>query len=332
MSIGSRGWTTRVLAIVAIAGLVAGYGARVLQDALAEENEPLPTAAPGDDGPFRFVALGDSYISGEGAEKFFEGTNERNNRCRRASTSYPYLIGRFIGVTPVSAACSGARTQDVLTTAQYPKSPTEIFGGGPQIEILEETRDVDLVLLSIGGNDAGFSTIGEACAARLASCLSRKDEWLSNLDAVEAKLVEVYRAVRAAAPGARVFVVNYPNPLAEEYCQFLPTIDRKEYVFLREEFIPALNGHVAAAAAQAGVAVIDIQDAFASRRICEVAPRDAGANIVALSRTGHRGSFHPNEGGHALIARVVGRIVVEVWLESSPDLKPELVPSAEPAA
>ncbi len=248
MSIGHSRWTTRILLIVAVVGLLAGYGVRLVQEAADERNEPLPTPGPGDAGPFRFVALGDSYISGEGAEKFFEGTNERSNRCRRASTSYPYLIGRFIGVTPVSGACSGARTHDILNARQYPESPPDILGGRPQIEVLEETPDVDLVLLSIGGNDAGFAKIGEACAARIRSCLAKKDEWLTNLDTVETRLLKVYREVRAAAPGAQVFVVNYPNPLAEKYCAFLPTVDRKEYVFLREEFIPALNGRIAAAA------------------------------------------------------------------------------------
>jgi hypothetical protein len=99
---------------------------------------------------------------------------------------------------------------------------------------------------------------------------TKRTHWDAHLDTVETRLLEVYREVRAAAPGAQVFVVNYPSPLAEEYYAFLPTVDRKEYVFLRDEFIPALNARIADAAAEARVALIDIQDAFASRKICEV--------------------------------------------------------------
>ncbi|MFN2586829.1 MAG: SGNH/GDSL hydrolase family protein [Actinomycetota bacterium] len=303
--------------MVALVLLVGGMGIEVAKDALVERDEPIPP--PEEPGDFRFVALGDSYISGEGAEVFYEGTNEPTNRCRRAPTSYPYFIGRFIGVTPVSAACSGARTFNILNVPQYPKSPPAVFGGEPQIDVLERTTDVDVVLLSIGGNDAGFAEIGVRCSHPLKGpCVSKEEEWLRRLEVVEDRLVSVYTAVGAAAPEAEVFVVNYPNPFGEKYCRAVPTINRGEYEFLSERFIPALNATIDRAAAAAGVAVIDVAEAFTRWRLCEVEPREAAINILAISRTGTRGSFHPTELGHTLIARNVGKIVAQVWLESSP--------------
>jgi hypothetical protein len=47
---------------------------------------PELVVAPGDP---TFAALGDSYMSGEGAKQFYEGTNTQgSNECRRAPTAY----------------------------------------------------------------------------------------------------------------------------------------------------------------------------------------------------------------------------------------------------
>ncbi len=85
------------------------------------------------------VAFGDSFISGEGAPRFFVGTDQRGddqNECRRAPTAYPALIalrgGDPIGEGPDGEpldpivglsndgldfyACSGAKLAQVLDT------------------------------------------------------------------------------------------------------------------------------------------------------------------------------------------------------------------------
>ena len=81
------------------------------------------------------VAFGDSFISGEGAPKFFDGTDRRGddrNECRRAPTAYPALIA-LRGGEPTGCrsgqgieglsndgldfyACSGAKLAQVLDT------------------------------------------------------------------------------------------------------------------------------------------------------------------------------------------------------------------------
>ena len=323
---GSRGRTWTVRAFIGISLLVAGMAIEISRDALFEGDVPPEPSEP--PGAFRFVALGDSYISGEGAEAFYEGTNEEKNRCRRAPTSYPYVIGRVISVTPLSAACSSARTFDILSRAQFPESPATVIGGKPQIEVLAATEDVDLVLVSIGGNDARFAEIGIRCTNPFkGTCVTKKEQWMANLKDVGGHLRDVYREIRETAPGAQVFVVNYPNPFGEEYCSVIPTLEKGEHEFLTEEFIPELNATIQRAADAAQVAVIDIAEAFKNWRLCEVKPGDAAVNIVALSRTGGRGSLHPNELGHTLIARVVGTVVVQAWLESSPLPKPVPEPS-----
>jgi hypothetical protein len=80
----------------------------------------VPTSAVTDPQPGEpfFVAFGDSYISGEGAERFFEGTNDtRANQCRRAPTAYPVRLadagGGAIPDRLLFPACSGALAVDL---------------------------------------------------------------------------------------------------------------------------------------------------------------------------------------------------------------------------
>ena len=300
--------------LLLVLGILVGFVAGWLQNAIASPFDEEPGG-----GPVKVVAMGDSYISGEGATQFFRNTDNDSNRCRRAPTAYPYAIKRILDLNLVFTACSGAKTTDIMTRAQYPSSNSSVFGGQPQIDVLGDHDDVDIVLLSVGGNDAKFGEIGHACALRRADCRANADDWLQNLEVVGARLVDTYSAVKAAAPEAEVFVMTYPNPFGSTYCRDIPTISRGEYFFLRDEFIPALNDTIRAAARSTEVSLIDLEDAFDTRRICEAKPKDAAINIVGLSRRSagdfqfgraFHNSFHPNALGHIMFARIVSPRIV----------------------
>ncbi|WP_040493573.1 hypothetical protein [Ilumatobacter nonamiensis] len=90
--------------------------------------------AEGDVAAAGVVAFGDSFISGEGAPTFYDGTDQKGdhrNECRRAPTAYPVLISRASdgsstgadGAEPIETlsepgldflACSGAKLAHVL--------------------------------------------------------------------------------------------------------------------------------------------------------------------------------------------------------------------------
>ncbi len=122
-------------------------------------------ADPWPDSSFKIAALGDSYISGEGARQFFAGTDDPgSNSCRRAPTAYPYLVAVDQEASLEFIACSGATTEDVLSRGQHAHSDPAIPGGEEQIKLLERVAaETDVVLISIGGNDAGFGGIGQGC-------------------------------------------------------------------------------------------------------------------------------------------------------------------------
>jgi hypothetical protein len=310
---------------------------------------------PHPDSTFHLAALGDSYTSGEGARHFFPGTDNPSNGCRRASTAYPYLVAKQDGYSLTFLACSGAVTRDVDGLAspprlqgegQYPDSPRQIAGRLPQLVALQQAttelrsksgRGFNAVILGIGGNDAKFGEVGKACAMPGRSeCLADAQDWLDNIrDAVYPALTRTYREVKTAADGAPVFVTTYPDPLGPgRSC--IPGIDNREYVFLRDDFIPFLDAIIERAAAVTGVRVIDLSHAFDGKRLCQVPFGNSDLNVIGLGATlslrqnlarlrnlGHD-SFHPNERGHVDIATKV-EAALRAW--RSGDFP---VPASEP--
>jgi lysophospholipase L1-like esterase len=93
-----------------------------------------------------YVALGDSYSSGTGTRDY-----SLNSGCQRGPYAYPALIkADRPGTNLTFVACSGATTGDVLAN---------------QVPSLNASTNV--VTITIGGNDAGFSSVITACAAPL---------------------------------------------------------------------------------------------------------------------------------------------------------------------
>ncbi|MCX6432665.1 MAG: GDSL-type esterase/lipase family protein [Actinobacteria bacterium] len=124
------------------------------------------------------VALGDSYASGEGNPRNVLAWMEQggtftpywdDNSCRRSTRAAPAQAALALeqasastSVTLVFVACSGATVNSGILGAQAGaqqsasqlEQATAILGG----------RAADLVLLSIGGNDVGFTTVLTTCA------------------------------------------------------------------------------------------------------------------------------------------------------------------------
>ena len=86
----------------------------------------------------KYVALGDSYSSGTGTRSY-----TLNSGCQRGIYAYPYLLSQQRPNTALTfVACSGAKTTDVMNN-----------------QISSVTSDTKIVTITIGGNDAGFSSV-----------------------------------------------------------------------------------------------------------------------------------------------------------------------------
>lgn len=114
----------------------------------------LPTLA--------YVALGDSYSSGEGNPPFLIGTDNPADYCRRSKEAYPEVLGQMLGAgyglsSPLFYACSGATTSNITTNLQY------ILEKNVQIKQPGVDPSARLVTMTIGGDDAGFSGVLKTC-------------------------------------------------------------------------------------------------------------------------------------------------------------------------
>ena len=100
-----------------------------------------------------YVALGDSYSSGLGAGSYISSSGS----CDRSNNAYPeQWAAAHAPASFVSVACAGATTSDVI---------------GSQVSAL--SASTTLVSLTIGGNDAGFSSTMETCVLKsTSSCVS----------------------------------------------------------------------------------------------------------------------------------------------------------------
>lgn len=138
------------------------------EDTASDIQTALERALSGD-----YVALGDSFASGEGAGDYHDGTNYDNrddywpgnwgddshNRCRRSQSAYAeqtYNNPEFSFNGSFTAVyCSGATSEDLDNPND--KNDNE----GPQLDSLND--DTSLVTMSIGGNDLGFSSVLTDC-------------------------------------------------------------------------------------------------------------------------------------------------------------------------
>lgn len=104
------------------------------------------TAAPAT--VMNYVALGDSYSSGEGNPPFLPGTDGSHDYCHRSAAAYPNILAERYGLDLHFYACSGAGTINILLN----KLDTEI----PQIKRPALKPGDALVTLTIGGTMPAF--------------------------------------------------------------------------------------------------------------------------------------------------------------------------------
>jgi hypothetical protein len=194
-----------------------------------------------------YVALGDSFASGEGADVFFPDSDQPGtDMCHRARSGYAVLASDQLhyerGSTFDFAACSGAVIPDLYHANS--QNRTEI---AQRLHLSPATK---LVTFSIGGNDVGFRDVltdcldippalhlfahtgGRGCARRNASSMAAALSWLKkgrgpgcyqlpgiNPDTGKPEtvcgslpsLTQVYEDIHAAAPNAKILVLGYPE-------------------------------------------------------------------------------------------------------------------------
>ncbi len=308
--------------LFAIAPVVAVGALRTLRDDVT-----LPVPPPIGDAYDHYVALGDSYSAGEGIPRYFPETrnlDEGGDRCHRSPAAYPLqLVFESPEPTVTFRACSGAVTDDLFNDRTEPRT------GGPRSVVVSAQVDprtvpdpsVELVTLTMGGNDVAFSQIVRHCF-ELDSCtdapfdpFDRYDEdpklhdWaMVEADALADRLRMAYRRLREAYPQARIVVIGYPYlfPGGRAGVRFsdcdtvLRRVSTYERVHLRE-LQDELTARLYREAIAAGVEFISPAAVWDGHEPCG----DRGQYTNALNPIVFDGSFHPNRAGQRALATLV---------------------------
>lgn len=289
---------------------------------LAPGAKPAVVSGPGSN----YIALGDSFASGEGAYTYFTGTDESSNKCHLSARSYPYLLGQSLGLSSVhSVACSGAKMVNVVgpstIAAQFDerKSPKDnslgnwLPGYNAQLQYIKDYRP-DIVTISMVGNDIGFSDIIKHCI-NFGTCYSSYEERMGLVENINSKftsLASMYAQIEAATPpDARVYVIGYPQ-IVEPHgdCGLNVHLNRDETKFATD-LTSYLDDVIERAAARAGIGYVDVEDSFDGFRLCDrgsngiVAVNGLTAGDDAFFHTIGNESYHPTWFGHQLLADTI---------------------------
>ncbi|CAO5155942.1 putative Lipase 1 [Frankia sp. AiPs1] len=250
-----------------------------------------------------YVALGDSYSSGEGNPPFDEGTDSRQDDCHRSAAAWPRLLS-VDGLGRIAAgghlACSGATIDDLLSRGQHPDGEDSTSQVSRLAEINGKTP-VGVVTVTVGGNDLGFSSILETCFLWL--CLPQPEKEESRIDQVVLRVQkEVIPAIERAAPRARVVVVGYPRLFPRLIgnttgCGWLAPIELTHLNQVQDY----LDGRLRAAATTGGATYVSVADALDGHELCT---RDPWVYDLGLTGGNLRG--HPLANGQRAIAGIVG--------------------------
>jgi lysophospholipase L1-like esterase len=226
-----------------------------------------------------YVALGDSFTSGQGAPPYL------STPCLQSKyASYP-IITASLSTYRLAAneSCSGADTAVVM--AQLGQLPDRLKGS---------RSPVRLVTLTVGGIDAGSNLVLAACAPDPAAplCAAAIATAEFNLPSVGTKLAATYLAVANAMPKAKIVVLTYPRLFNASVSPLGDTVNL---------LTDALNATITGAAASApysgkNVQLVDVTQEFANHGI--------GASIPYISfdptNPSAPANLHPNALGNSL--------------------------------
>ena len=275
--------------------------------------------------PANQVAMGDSYSSGEGVDPYDSGTDDdfgdNRNQCHRSRDAW----GRHVtpngytsplldyvdqlGTSVDLIACSGATTRNVVVDGveQYPGE------GGTQINQGKLSPATDLVTISIGGNDVGFSNIVTACAKNGCAAghvggQSVYDYAADTVAALPGRLDQALSQIKAHAPNATVILLGYPRlfsdtPEERDTCPMITklwNVDSQEWMNTKAYEV---SNVMRQAAERNGVWYLSPIDTFNNHEICgsqgEWLEGVKAPNPFDVFNGGYvgTGSFHPNYSG-----------------------------------
>lgn len=253
--------------------------------------------------------LAEQAVDALGPTAYFDNashTAETIPGCHRSGSDEVYIGG---GVKGMNLACSGANTATFSDNGHF-KPGIDFYddGAGHQgqakmLRTFAAGHNVKLVVLSIGGNNFGFGGIVTTCIEDYLLSLPLLPNYCNDDASVTANFTPENVAAQTAAvkqailnlsramTGAgysdgryRILVQDYPSPIPAGALFRYPELGvvrqvvggcgfwNRDADWANATAVPTINGAVRNAAAQAGLAnleVLDLSSAFNGRRLCE---------------------------------------------------------------
>lgn len=328
------------------------------------------------------VSLGDSFIAGEGGRWLGNTTYDWGDRrgtdraavarrwywryieetvyadtyatgCHRSDVA-PILAADLAVDITINLACSGARTVHVRSSANGGQS----YRGEPpqadQLAAVAAHHDVEVVVVSVGGNDLGFTDVIIDCVAgyltstrwapntchedqdaKLTAALPRA---MADVAAVLADLRNILDSNGDSA--ARIILQSYPSPVVEATnVRFAETgWDRTarggcpfwdaDLEWANGSLIPRITAGLRAVAEAEGAEFLDLSAALKGHEACAASAQHGTGNdgvsaewirfvTTGLTQGDVEESLHPNAYGQLAIGRC---IALAIKSDPAPDL------------
>lgn len=303
---------------------------------------------PGNPAKLDYLALGDSYSSGEGdternnatGQKYYRQLTDVNEdkkqgipgeKCHISTHSYPYKLAQYMELKQTgtrqwdTVACGGATIYDLngsnsggydgqndrlrdyadKNTLQKMALNEMIPGRVKQIEFVKKYQP-KVITLTAGGNDVDFG-------GKITTCIHPKDSWgtcdwaKKDMDTLGSqikgqfdRLVELYKELKAASPGAKIYAIGYPQFITDSELAACGLnagaidLDERRMIVRATQY---MNEVIEAAARKAGVKYVDISQALNGGKMCE----KHQIYMTGIVGFGEQESYHPNKFGHTVI-------------------------------
>jgi lysophospholipase L1-like esterase len=243
--------------------------------------------APGNDGTDRACAPAGPGCQVDKSRVYVGGSAA--NGCHRSDTAEVLSAVLPVGMRD-NIACSGAVTKNIFRASSGGMGQNGEAAQADQLLAVAQAQDVKMIVVSIGGNDLGFSGIVAACLenylAKQGPCEPKEQaaiqQALPKATADVEKAIDEIRAVMTQAGyGAsdyRLVMQTYPSviPRASEarYSQNDPQRSNacpfydQDLTWGRDTASPEIGAMVKAAAAARGVEVLDLGNALQGHEFC----------------------------------------------------------------
>lgn len=310
---------------------------------------------------FTIASIGDSFASGEGnpdEPQRFKPTGDirtgpvwADHQCHRSHIAAPeraaHAIAQFLDqpLEFIGLACTGASLARGILESYDPDTDDRHNPLPSQIDALRNRlgdRPIDILLISAGGNDVGFSDIIKQCIKMDFKALVLKNKKLCSRDpgvraTIKKELEALPEKYKRLADQLKtmqirqVVITEYPDPTKGENGSYCGDNGNSRILFMHpltakwaeHEVVIPLNAAVGAAAELHGWVRVPVQAWSTTHGYCAGSarwfrteedarniqgPYEGGLSFRDRLPPGFRfslGSLHPNPAGHDGIARQI---------------------------